>query len=239
MKHLQLYESFDNKNVNYYLDKLSKIDTKKLVIILNPYKGQLNKLFKKYSKNNTISLELINKDLNFLNEGFVDIVKILKNILFLPFNIIKHLINIISDLSINLIGKSIISIVSAIMLFLIGLMVHDVVDQSMNGIGVGVCKIIEFVPEHYEKKTNYYTDAQGNLKSYETNVFVPDTWNATVNEPNTGRIEVWSTTEEKLGTSSYEKDILRKENGWGWKGTIKYGVKPSGKFSGGGAGEDF
>lgn len=233
MKHIQLYESFQEKDVKFYLEKLSKMDTKKLVILLMPYKETLKKLFNKYSNDGVMDVKLITNDLGNINEGVDDVMKILKRLLLLPFNIIRYIVFMIGELGFTK------SIIAAVFIFIIGLTVHDIADQAYNGIGVGVCKVIEFVPEHYETETVYFTDDDGNSDSYEVDVFVPDTWNATVSEPSTGRIEKWTTTEKELGKSSNEKDILRKENGWGWVGTIKYGVKPSGKFSGGGAGEEF
>lgn len=235
MRYLKTYESHSTPSVEYYLNQFSeKIDIKKLKEKLKPFSSKLQKIAKKYTNNNgLIDIRLIEKDIP-MKEGLGENIKnILQKILNLPFYIINIIAWTFSSWEIFLRNVMVAAIV-----FIFTISIYQIGEHSINGIGTGVVKDWEFVPEHVERTRHTYTDSDGEEQEYYTEETIPDTWNIEVREPNTGRVETWTTIDRELGTSTEKQDVVRIED-WDWKGTLDYGSKTSGKFSGGGAGESY
>jgi len=243
MEHIKLFEEFSEKNnLNTLVTKISKeIDTNKLANLLKPYRDVIRKSSMKYMTNGKIDARLIEKDIRRFtlskNEGVIDVIaRILSKIINLPIKLINGLVNLFSELFSDF-QKGATVVIAAILIVVFSLTVYDAVEHSMNGIGIGIVSEIEFIPEHEETQTHYYTDSNGEEQSYTTTETIPDTWESEVRGKN-GRIEVWKTTNPNVGKNTKDEDVIRIEN-WDWNHTKKYGEKSGGGFSGGGAGEKF
>lgn len=231
MKHLRRFnEGTDSLSdlVNHISSKIDIADLKK---ILDPYKDILSKFASKYVRNGVIDSRLLLNKVNTNESIGGDILKFVVRLINLPINIVRIIIHFFSNLNIIKLGQ--VSIV-AIFIIVFGIYVNEVVDTYQNGISVGICNSVEFIPEHEEVTEHTYTNSDGEEETYTTTETIPDTWKAEVREF-TGRVEVWTTTNREAGTS-IDKDSVAKKINWQWESTIRKGAKKGGGFSGGGAG---
>lgn len=232
MKHLRKFNERNEDNLNVVINKIaSKIDIADLKKVLEPYKDTLSKIASKFTKNGIIDARLILNKVD-INEGVLDdIIMFGVRLINLPINIVRIIIHFFKNL--DLIGFGRVSII-AIFIIALGIHINDAIDTYENGISVGICNGVEFIPEHIEVTEHTYTNSKGEEETYTTEETIPDTWKAEVREF-TGRVERWTTTDRVAGTS-IDKDSVAKKINWNWEATIKRGAKKGGGFSGGGAG---
>jgi hypothetical protein len=249
MKYLLTYnESFNNDGkLQNLLQKFGKsVDTKKLLEVLEPYKDKLRKIATKYTVDGKIDARLIEKDIkNFgfsTNEALGDnvVIRLLVGLINLPINLVRIIFYFFKDMWDNADWtRAIRTFIVAIMIFVLSFSIYQIGEHAMNGISVGIINTeVEFIPEHEETTTHYYTDSDGKEQSYTTTETIPDTWKTDVRASN-GRIETWKTTDHNTGVNAHKEDVVRKTEEWEWEATKEYGEKMGGGFSGGGAGESY
>lgn len=235
MKHLRRFDESKNDSLNDILKKISsKIDIAELKKVLDPYKETLTKIAAKYTRNGVIDSRLILNKVDVNERVLDDIIMFGVRLINLPINIVRIIIHFFSNLNLMRLGH--LAIV-AVFVLVLGLYINDAVDTYQNGISVGICNGVEFIPEHIEVTEHTYTNSKGEEETYTTEETIPDTWKAEVREF-TGRVERWTTTDRTAGTS-IDKDSVAKKINWQWEATIKRGAKKGGGFSGGGAGGSY
>lgn len=233
MKHLKSFN--ENSELTNIMTKLSSIDIADIKKLLEPYKDILTKTAAKYTRDGVIDARLILKNSD-VNEGIIDdIILFVVRLINLPINIVRIIINFFRNLDGIKWGQG---VIIGVFVLVLGLYINDVVDNYQNGISVGICNEVEFIPEHIETETHTYTNSKGDVETYTTQETIPDTWKAEVREF-TGRIEKWTTTDRATGTS-IDKDSVAKKITWQWEATLKKGFKKGGGgFSGGGSGDSW
>jgi hypothetical protein len=248
MKYLLTYnESFGGEDkLQSLLQKFGKsVDTKKLFEVLEPYKEKLRKLAAKYTVDGKIDAGLIEQDIKKFNlstnEGLGDnIILLLVRLINLPINLVRIIFYFFKNMWEEADwAKGLQTFIAAIMIFVLSFYIYQVGEHAMNGISVGIINTeVEFIPEHEETTTHYYTDSDGKQQSYTTTETIPDTWKTDVRASN-GRIESWKTTDHNTGVNAHKEDVVRKTEEWDWEATKEYGEKMGGGFSGGGAGQSY
>jgi hypothetical protein len=248
MKYLLTYnESFGGEDkLQSLLQKFGRsVDTKKLFEVLEPYKEKLRKLAAKYTIDGKIDAGLIEQDIKKFNlstnEGLGDnIILLLVRLINLPINLVRIIFYFFKNMWEEADWtKGLQTFIAAIMIFVLSFYIYQVGEHAMNGISVGIINTeVEFIPEHEETTTHYYTDSDGKQQSYTTTETIPDTWKTDVRASN-GRIESWKTTDHNTGVNAQKEDVVRKTEEWDWEATKEYGEKMGGGFSGGGAGQSY
>jgi hypothetical protein len=253
MKHLKTYEqlneSFVDDKMKLVLDKLSKIDTKKIVEALLPYKKMLKPYYDKYYVNGVVRPDLVEADIrkfNFTaktNEGLFDddyadeksnplILRILYKV-FVRFP--KSIIDLIVDLFTvvyeyfkegewgwGLLGSAGI-IIGGILIWILGVFAYQCGDYLFNGLDNGVAKSgAQFEPAHYE--THVHHTGGKHSHTYTTHDYVPDRWHVEVQGlgEESHRTEKWITYNKTEGDGVWKGDTLTNDDNWTWEGTKEY-----------------
>lgn len=235
----QLNESTSSDTLKLFLDKFSnKIDSKKLAEVVITNKDILIPYYKKYVKDGVVNANMIYSDFSkfnfraneeYLNYDYADdennhpVLRFLyKLFVRWPKNFITGVWSIFKDTVIDTwrdnkfasIIMSVLWIIAAILIYLLGYLTYSLIEHEVNGLDSGIVKSEDFKPAHYE--LHVHTVSNGNsTMTYTTSDWVPDAWFVEV-EGESGRVETWQTYNREVGSSVNTGDKVINDDNWTW-----------------------
>jgi hypothetical protein len=242
----QINESKDSNVLETLLEKFSKgINNDKLLKLLEPYKDTLKKYYDKYYKNGVIDSQLIYNDFKSFNfsaneryswEDYGDdksknpILRFLYKVFVrFPKSFAKDVWEMFEYTVLDefrersflggIVG-SLLWIMVAILVYILGFYAYKATDWYFNGLNSGkVITELHFIPEHEEAILNTMSDGKTTY-TYTTYIHIPDTWTTKV-EGDNGRIEDWQTTNRNLVNKIKVGMLINNDDNWDWYGTEK------------------